>query len=291
MRVALRIDVLTLDAARRGVPAMLDLLEQYGITASFFVSLGPSRPADDPEMSGTRDWFSRARAGLRRSLGRQPDLGSTCADEFRAIQAAGHDLGLSAFDALAWRENAAQASGDWMEAAVRRAAEAFTELLGQTPTAFSAPGWQVNPTLFELEQTLGLSYASDTRGKYPYRPMLQGVRSNCPQIPVTLPTLAEVVRSGAAPLEKAHEYLYAESRHLLPAGHVYAARADVEGIGQLDLFERLLVMWKGQDGSLRSLADIGNELDLDRLPVHQVGWGQVAGNDDYLAQQSVQVPA
>jgi hypothetical protein len=106
-----------------------------------------------------------------------------------------------------------------------------------------------------------------------------------------LPTLAEVVKSGAAPLEKAHEYLYAESRHLLPTGHVYAARADVEGIDQIDLLERLLVMWKGQDGSLRSLADIRSELDIDRLPVHQVGWGQVPGNDDYLAQQSVQVPA
>ena len=290
MRVALRIDVLTTDAARRGVPAILDLLEQYGVTASFFVSLGPSRLAD-VDLTGRLGWFARARSGLRRSLGRRPDLGSTCADEFRAIRAAGHDLGLSAFDALAWRENAAEASPDWMDQAVRRASDAFSELFGQPPTAFSAPGWQVNPRLFELEQTLGLSYACDTRGRYPYGPMLQGVRSTCPQIPVTLPTLAEVLRGGMAPLEKAHEYLYAESRHLLPAGHVYAARADVEGIGQLALLERLLVMWKGQDGALRSLADVRNELDLDRLPVHQVGWGQVAGNDDYLAQQSVQVPA
>ncbi len=290
MRVALRIDVLNYPAAKRGIPAILALLEQYELSASFFVSLGPGGPLGI-ESAAPSGWLRRTGAALLSRLSRNGNLARDCAAELRAVQAGGHELGVAAYDERAWRYHAAEAAEEWIETAVRRSVDAYADLLGRPPTAFAAPGWQVNPSLFALEQTLGFSYASDTRGKYPYRPLLQGVRSVCPQIPVTLPTLSEVVASGAAPIDTAHQYLYAESRHLLPNGHVYAARADVEGIDHLDVLEKLLVMWKGQGGSLRTLADVRAELDLDRVPVHQVGWAQVAGNDDYVAQQSVQVPA
>lgn len=290
MRVALRIDVLNRPAAREGVPAILNLLAQYELSASFFVSLGSDR-VPTPDLGGgvarVRRTGRRLLAGLR---GGAP-IGRECAAELRAIQAAGHDLGISAFDARRWSRHAAEPPDeDWIDAELNRAVEAFGDLFGESPRAFAAPDWQVHPALFAAEQRLDLSYASDTRGRYPFRPVLQGVRSSCPQIPVTLPTLTELVAGGSAPLDKAHEFLYAESRHLLPGGHVYAARADLEGITHLDLLEKLLVMWKGQDGALRPLAEVRDELDPDRLPVHQVGWGRVAGNDDYLAQQSVQVP-
>ena len=289
MRVALRIDVLNRPGAQRGVPAVLRLLEQYGLRASFFVCLGPGR-LPVPALDGARRRLSATGRGLLGALRRAPLIGRECASELREIAAAGQDLGLSAFDAHTWWRNAAEPPEGWIETEMQRSVDAFGELFGERPRAFAAPGWQVHPALFDAERRLDLHYASDTRGRHPYRPLLQGVRSSCPQIPVTLPTLPEIVASGSAPLAGAHEYLYAESRHLRPAGHVYAARADLEGIAHLDLLEKLLVMWKGQDGALRPLAEVREELDLERLPVHQVGWGRTAGNDDYLAQQSVQVP-
>ena len=88
-----------------------------------------------------------------------------------------------------------------------------------------------------------------------------------------------------------HEYLYAESRHLLPAGHVFAASAEREGIELLGLMEKLLVMWKGQDGSVRALGDVLKEIDLATLPHHLVGWGELEGRTAAVAMQSVQVPA
>ena len=90
---------------------------------------------------------------------------------------------------------------------------------------------------------------------------------------------------------KLHEFLYAESRHLLPAGHVYAASAEREGMQMLDLMEKLLVMWKGQGGSVRALGDILNDIDTGTIPHHQIGWGRTEGGRGQMAMQSVQVPA
>ncbi|MGB5251577.1 MAG: 4-deoxy-4-formamido-L-arabinose-phosphoundecaprenol deformylase, partial [Sedimenticolaceae bacterium] len=88
-----------------------------------------------------------------------------------------------------------------------------------------------------------------------------------------------------------HEYLYAESRHLLPAGHVYAVSAEREGLDLLPLMEKLLVMWRGQGGSIRTLGDALGGVDTDSLPHHQAGWGAVAGGQGQVAMQSIQVPA
>jgi hypothetical protein len=130
-----------------------------------------------------------------------------------------------------------------------------------------------------------------SRGKLPYLPVLQGVRSEVPEIPTTLPTVDELLRQPGVTVGNVHEYLYADSRHLRPAGHVFAASAEREGIELIGLMEKLLVMWKGQDGSVRALGDVLNEIDLATLPHHLVGWGEPEEGASAVAMQSVQVPA
>jgi len=80
-------------------------------------------------------------------------------------------------------------------------------------------------------------------------------------------------------------------RHLLPAGHVYAVSAEREGLDLLPLMEKLLVMWRGQGGSIRTLGEVLGGVDPDSLPHHQAGWGAVAGGQGQVAMQSIQVPA
>ena len=55
--------------------------------------------------------------------------------------------------------------------------------------------------------------------------------------------------------------------------------------------EKLLVMWKGQDGSVRSLDDLLKGIDSGTLPRHQIGWGSVDGDRRPMAMQSIEVPA
>ena len=271
MRVALKIDVHTLAGAKQGVPALLRLFDTYQVRASFAIATGRID-------------------GWRGSVFPGTGIEQRAAAELRAIKTAGHELGI-AFDGVrAWQRRGAHADADWTKKNVMTSTERFEQALGERPTFCAAPVWQMNPHLLSLQRELGWQWASDTRGRYPFLPVLQGTRSDCIQIPTTLPTLTELLASRLAVTDDVHEYLYAESRHLRPTGHVYTAYADKEGIEHLRTMEKLIVMWKGQEGALRPLGQVVNELVIDRVPLHQVGWAQVPGLKAHVAMQSVQVP-
>lgn len=280
MRIALKVDVKTPKGASEGVPGLLRLFEQYEIKASFFFNVGPVTDGTPVQ----RVW-SRARGLLKRA----PDEhDGSIADSMLSVIESGHEIGLQAFDPVSWEKSAAFADADWTRHQLALAAESFEKIVGCMPTVGAAAGWQLNSHLLALEEKLGFAFASDTRGKYPFYPLLHNVRSHCPQIPTTLPTLREMLARDNVETDRVHEYLYTESRYVLPAGHVYTVRAEDEGMLYLDIMEKLIVMWKGQEGSLRSLGDIYKELDLETLPIHQVGWAAVPGEKRHLATQSLQ---
>ena len=277
MRIALKIDVPTLSAATVGVPRLLKLLDDYQITASFFFAV---------EFNAKGKGLVDKALSL---LGKRQKPEMTLQESMLAVADAGHEIGLMGFDAATWQQQAAFADADWSSYQLAMGMETFEQLLGHAPNRFAAPNWQVNAHLLAIEERLEFRYASDVRGKYPFLPSLHNVVSQCPQIPTTLPTLSEMLLQPEITPDKVHEFLYAESRHVLPYGHVYSANADNEGIQHLDFMEKMLVMWKGQEGMLRTLGEIRRELNLEQLPVHQIGWGSVAGRREHLAMQSVKV--
>lgn len=290
MRVALKVDVGSVRGARDGVPRLLELLDQYQVRASFCLSLGPDRSGRDPVGRWTTVGPGRGLANLYGLLWPAPRIARAASSQLRAIQAAGHELGLAGFDAAAWGRQAGFADAAWIGSQLRSGLDAFRELFAAEPLFFAATGWQINPHLLALEGGLGFRFASDTRGRYPFYPVNQGVRSTCPQVPTTLPTLQEMLKSPGIDREQVHEHLYVASRRVLPAGHLYSARAEVEGLEYLDVMEKLIVMWKGQEGSIRPMGNVLTELDPASLPEHQVGWAEVPGREEHLATQGIEVP-
>jgi peptidoglycan/xylan/chitin deacetylase (PgdA/CDA1 family) len=276
MRIALKIDVASERGVGEGVPNLLELLARYQVNATFFFAMA---------FSGGRGLMRRAASLFSKGDLSQADLEKS----IRSVIEAGHEIGLYGYDARSWRKQAAFADADWTRYQLALGMERFESLTGQVPDRFAAPYWQPNAHLLGMEERRQFSFASDVRGKYPFFPQLHNIVSRCPQIPTTLPTLDEMLAQGEVTPSNVHEYLYAESRHILPHGHVYSADAEVEGIEHLEVMERLIVMWKGQEGSLRTLGDIRSELNLDELPVHQVGWGRVPGRQEHVAQQSLRV--
>ncbi len=276
MRIALKIDVATERAATTGVPNLLDLLSQYEVNATFFFAVE----------------FRRSQGLVRRAaslFGRGDDAKGSLESAMRAVMEAGHEIGLLGYEADSWRKQAAYADADWTRYQLALGMERFEAIVGQPPDRFAAPYWQPNAHLLGMEERRGFSFASDVRGKFPFYPQLHNIVSRCPQIPTTLPTLSEMLAQSDVTPSNVHEYLYAESRHLLPHGHVYSVDAEAEGIEYLEVMEKLLVMWKGQEGSIRALGDIRAELDLEKLPVHQIGWTQVPGREEPVAAQSLPV--
>lgn len=301
MRVALKVDVDTLRGTLEGVPALMRLFDTYRVRATFLFSLGPDhggRALRRLFRPGVLDGLRRTRASgypglkdlLYGTLLPGPDIGSRGRAAMRACAEAGHEVGIHSYDRVAWQDQAAYADADWTRGEMDKAAAAFEAIFGSRAEVHGAAGWQINPHVLGLEGRMGFNYASDTRGRSAFYPVLQGVRSPCPQIPTTLPTLDELIGRNGVTLDNVHQYLYAESQYLVPQGHVYTLNAELEGLRLLPVMEKLLVMWRAASGGVQPLGEVYRSLDLTRLPHHLVGWSQVPGRPGYLAMQGQPVP-
>jgi len=291
MRIALRVEVHSLRGLRQGVPNLMRLFSEFQVRASFFFPLGR-------DLSGRRPlqaWRDRAAQGLASlaygTLLPAPSLREEASRMMALARTNGHEVGLFGLSPVQWAQRMAHADEAWTRRQCRDLWQAYLAVDGREPVALAAPAWQANPALLAALAEGRYRYSSMTRGKFPYLPQLQGVRSAVPEIPTTLPTIGEMLRRPGVSPGNVHEYLYAESQRVLPAGHVFAACAEYEGLERLALMEKLLVMWKGQEGSVRALGDVLKEIDLATLPHHQIGWGRPEGVEAYMAMQSVQVPA
>ncbi len=301
MRVALKVDVDTLHGTLEGVPRLLRLFDTYQVRATFLFSLGPDhsgrvlrrvlRPGflrEGRRTSAIRPYDLKTL--LYGTLLPGPDIGRRGRAVMRSCAEAGHEVGIRAYDRVRWQDHAAYGDADWTQRELHRAATAFDGVFGRRAGVHGAAGWQINPHALALEDQMGFIYASDTRGRSAFFPVLQGVRSTCPQIPTSLPTLDELIGRDGVTEDNAHEYLYAESQYVVPQGHVYTLHAEIEGLRLLPVMEKLLVMWRAASGGVQPLGDVYRSLDLDRLPHHLIGWAQVPGRSQYLAIQGQQVP-
>lgn len=274
MRIAFKICIETLSGAQ-ALPRLLAMLDEHKVQVSFAVSLGlPKESA-----GGVK--------GLLRRLGGASDTIAEVAQEnLLAIQKAGHEIGMAAYDVAAWETQAATATEAWTRQQFGKGWAAFDALYHEAPAFHSAPNWQLNPHLLTLEEERKLGFASDTRGKTVFYPQLQAVRSSCPQIPTTLPTIDEALNRAEVTLDNVHEFILADSQRLYPHGEVFSFNAEPEW---LPIFEKLIVMWKGLQWDMMPMGKLLASNNPEGFRVHQIGWGQVPDSADNLVIQSLPV--
>ena len=288
--LAVKVDVCTHAGMRDGVPALMRLFDELGIRASFFVSLGPDhsgrairrilRPGFLNKMLrtnavGTYGW----RTLLYGTLLPGPQIARSFPDTMRALVRDGHEIGMHGYDHVYWQDQLPKLSSAAVTAELKRARAVFSEILGTTPKAFGAPGWQCTPASFACEDAAGLAYHSDTRGAAPFIPEMDGQQFRTMDIPTTLPTLDEAYgRVGTTAAELTAFYM----RQLRPGLNVYTAHAEMEGIRQRPLLRDFLSALRGQATYLR-LTDVAERLDT--VPVARVVPGPIAGRAGTVAWQ------
>lgn len=278
-RLALKISVSSFRGARDGIPWLLETLQAHDAKATFFVTLGPDRSGRQLRHVFGRGGLARLRA-LRRYhdwgsllygwLLPAPILGKRCAAVLRQIRDLGFEIGIQPWDRHAWLNRAASADNRWAEADMARATAAFRTLFDAAPEAYSVGDGPGHRHTLRLQQRQGFLFAADCRGTEPFLPLWQAEPVHCPQIPVTLPTLDEVMQREGLDAGVAAGHLLAQTA--LPGDPacrqvpVYGLHAEREGVRQRAAFVQLLQGWRDQGYRLCTLGEIARELDNAALP-------------------------
>jgi undecaprenyl phosphate-alpha-L-ara4FN deformylase len=269
-RLALKVDVDTLVGFQEGVPALLRVLGERGVPASFFVSMGPDHSGRAIRRLFTHKGFLQkmVRTGAPRLYGLKtmlygtllpgPPIATSSPDLLMKIIAAGHELGLHGYDHVRWQDRLHVMPRTEVAAEIHRAQKVFTEILGYPAISFAAPGWQCTPASLDALVADHFYYISNTRGYVPYFPQTLEHVWPILEIPTTLPTMDELLGlQGRSAADFNKEILVA----LETAGtQVLTIHAEVEGRVCLREFTDLLAAVRAQGIAFIRLVDYAQEL-------------------------------
>ncbi len=295
-RIALKVDVDTYRGTREGVPRLVRILKRHGAGATFLFSLGPDHTGRALRRVFRPGFVSKVKRtsviehyGLKTllygTLLPGPDIGRLCAPLLQSVRDAGFETGIHCWDHVRWRDSVTRRDAAWTEREMTLACERYAEVFGERARAWGAAGWQTTAHAARYQERGGFAYASDTRGEGPFLPVWNGETLGCPQLPTTLPTLDELIGLDATTAENVAARLLARTMEASARDHVYTLHAELEGGRLAAAFESLLDGWRAQGYVLVSLGEYAATLDAQRLPRHQVVYGEVPGRWGTLAIQ------
>ncbi len=294
--LALKVDVDTLRGTREGVPALVELLRAEQAQATFLFSLGPDHTGRALKRVFRPGFLGKVKRtsvlehyGLRTllygTLLPGPDIGLEAAPTLRAVAAAGFEVGIHTWDHTAWQDNLHRRPSAWGRTQLRLACERFKEIFGEAPHVHGAAGWQMTEDALRWLDEQHFKWASDGRGRGPFRPLLGDRPAHCLQLPTTLPTLDELIGLEGVDVTTVAQTLLALTREDPPQGHVFTLHAELEGQRLRPVFRELLQGWKTQGYQLVSLAQLASAVASEPLPSCPMIQGSLPGRSGTLALQ------
>ena len=291
--IALKIDVDTYVGTRDGVPHLLEILERFGIRATFYFSMGPDNSGKAIRRIFTRKGFLkkmlRTRApsvyGLRTllygTLLPAPMIAASFPDVLRKTEARGHGVGIHCWDHVKWHDYLPWLPKSITVLELGRASALFEDVLGYRATTTAAPGWTVSPDSLEIQDAMNLDYCSDSRGSAPFFPVMDGRRFRTLQVPTTWPTMDELLGEGGITVENINDHYLTL---LKPGLNVHTIHAELEGKALAPLFIDLLERLKVLDVRFVTLAEAAQEFGRNAADAPLV-MGEIAGRAGRVAIQ------
>lgn len=294
--LGLRVDCDTLRGTKLGVPNLVAVMAEHRVRATFFFSVGPDN-------MGRHLWRLLRPAFLRKMLRSRaaslygwdilfkgtlwpgPLIGERATAEIRATAAAGHEIGLHAWDHHRWQTKIEHLTRTEIEEETRRGIARLEAITGQAITCAAAPAWRLSPAGLQARASSSLRYASDCRGDSIFIPVAPGIDGCPPQIPATLPTYDEVIGQGGITQENYNASILAQLR---PGRlNCLTIHAEAEGLSCLPLFTEFLT--QAAERKVRCLP-LGDLLATCPAPRHApLLQRQIPGREGWLSWQGEEV--
>jgi len=292
MKIGLRVDVDTFRGTRDGVPALLKILSENNIRATFFFSVGPDN-------MGRHLWrllkpafflkMLRSKAAnlygwdilLRGTFWSGPIIGVKCGRIMREAAQSGHEIGLHAWDHHKWQAQVERWGVEEAHAEMGRGFEMLSEIIGRQPDCSAAPAWKCTGNVLDAREKFPFVYNSDCRGQSVFLPVVDGKQKKQPQVPVTLPTYDEVVGRGIN-AESFGDFILSRLRE--DAINVFTIHAEVEGIALENEFMKFVQKAESLGHEFCPLGEfVKNKSDI---PACRMTRGALAGREGWLSVQA-----
>lgn len=290
--ISLRVDVDTLEGSVKGIPALLRMLDRHRMQAGFYFSMGPDNSGKALRRVFRKGFLAKMRrTGAGRLYGLKTMLYGTllpaplihprAAAEMRAAQAAGHEVGLHAWDHVQYHDLLDRKSRAWLQDWFTRAHEAFADVFGAPAKGAVSPAWRCNEATLALQEPFALDYAGDCRGAAPFYPVVGGRTLRTLQIPTTLPTLDELLGlEGRSPEQVNAEVLGLIREEGL---NVYALHTEVEGGALAATFAAFLAGLADRGVRVRTHAEWLPELRAMQPPAKTVVRREIPGRAGWVS--------
>lgn len=295
--LAFKVDVDTHVGTREGVPRLIRFFKEHDIPATFYFSLGPDNTGKAIYRIFRPGFFKKVwRTNVGRMYGVRtllsgtvlpaPLIGKENESILRETKAAGFEVGIHCYDHVYWQDHVHRLSLDKIAEEFDRAIHEFARIFDEPSKTAAAPGWQANAKSFEAYDHADFLYGSDCRGVMPFYPRTQLQSFRTLQIPTTLPTFDELLGRK----EYAERIISKHYMSLLRSDfrNVMTIHAEIEGMSQFPLFERLVLQAKDKGVTFFSLGDWAKQLQehSDAIPFALVEQGEVDGRSGKLACQA-----
>ncbi len=291
--VALKVDVDTYAGTRDGVPRLISILDRLGIRATFYFSMGPDNSGKAIRRIFTRRGFLQkmlrtkapAAYGLKTLLYGTLLPAPLIAAAFPAIlletEKKGHEVGIHCWDHVKWHDLLPWFPKPVTAMELGKASSEFETIFRRRAKTTAAPGWTVSPDSLEVQDAMGLTYCSDSRGTHPFYPVMAGRTFQTLQIPTTWPTMDEILgENGITTATINNLYLSL----LAPGLNVHTIHAEMEGGLLADVFTDLLQRLLAQGVRFVTLAEAAAEFGKT-APACTVEMGELPGRPGDVALQ------
>jgi undecaprenyl phosphate-alpha-L-ara4FN deformylase len=294
--IGLNVHVDTFEGMRHGVPRLLELFRQRGIPVTFFVPMGKDHTGRTVLRALRRPGLVlKARRGnalgayglktlMRGILLPGPEIAKKHRELLRLIVDSGHELGIHGLDHVYWHDHIKSMDKEQTEKTLEEAVRVYESLLGTKPRSFAAPGWMINPHALAFFQEHGFQYSTDTRGISPFFPRMGGNTFTIMQLPLTMPTLDEVVGLEGNDPQTLVDFFCGR---LNPGLNVFAVHTEFEGNRWRPFLDAFIAQSVDRGYRYERLIDIATKLtSKGGVPVADCVYGPIRGRASEVTLQA-----